>query len=295
MNESFDVAIVGSGPAALTAAIYTAREGLATVVLEKGAVGGLLATISKIDNYPGYENISGIELAEKFAAQAERFGAVIKTAEVMKIDRNDTIEVTTDEGKVNARAVVIASGSAYKKLGIPGEENAHYCATCDGPFYRDKNLVVIGGANSAVQEAIFLAKYAKHVDLVARGKFSASQKLMDELGKNGRITSHTGLAAKEIITNDGVVTAVDFGEKTLPCDGVFIFAGQTPATEFLPASRIELDENGYVKTDDGMMTNLGGVFAAGDVRSGVVRQVAVAVGEGAAVARRVRDYIGGGK
>jgi len=296
MGKVYDVVIVGSGPAGLAAAIYLAREKLSVLVIEKAIPGGLVATIDKIDNYPGRPGVRGMELAREFADQAQGFGAEIEVAEVTKISgTNDIISVATDRGDFRARAVLIATGSAYRKLGIPGEERAHYCATCDGPFYTGKKLVVVGGANSAVQEALFLTKFATHIDLVARREFSASQILMDELAKNDKITTHTNLAPTEILSDDGAVTGVKFGDKTLAADGVFVFVGQTPATEFLPISNIDLDSDGYVSTDAKLMTNLPGVFAAGDVRSGVVKQVAVAVGEGATVAHNIREFIKGNK
>ncbi|GHU07244.1 thioredoxin reductase [Alphaproteobacteria bacterium] len=295
-NKTYDVAIVGAGPAALSCAIYTAREGLSTLIIEKGAVGGIMATIDRVDNYPGLPGVAGMELAEQMEEQAEGFGAEVELAEVTKCSKsNNVVKITTDNGEISAKTVVIATGGAYKKLGIRGEEKAHYCATCDGPLFRGKELVVIGGANAAVQEAMFLSGFADHVDLVARRNFTASQVLMDELAKNDKITAHTNLRADEIVATDGVVTAVRFGDKTFACDGVFIFAGQTPATEFLPASGIDLDEDGYVLADNHLMTNIDGVFVAGDVRSGAVKQIATAVGDGAAVARYVREYLKGGK
>jgi len=292
MGKVYDTVIIGSGPAGLAAAIYTAREGLATLVLEKSVVGGLMATIDKIDNYPGLPNVSGMELTEKFANQAKSFGAEIETAEVSKImPVDDLLKITTDKGEIQAKTVLIASGSSYKKLGIPGEQFAHYCATCDGPLCRDKKLVVIGGANSAVQEALFLTKFAKKIDLVARREFTASQTLMDELKENDKVTTHTNLAATEIMSDGEVVTGVKFGDQIIECDGVFIFVGQSPSTEFLPMSRIELDDAGYVKSDDKMMTNIPGVFVAGDVRSGAIKQIVVAAGEGATAARSIREFL----
>lgn len=296
MKKIFDVAIIGSGPAALTAATYTSRENLSTVIIEKGVMGGLMATIDQVDNYPGHSGVPGLELAKKFTEQAKNFGATIERAEVTKITKNAPgFIVTTDGDKISAKTVLIATGGAYKKLGIPGEQNAHYCATCDGPFYRDKKLIVIGGANAAVQEAIFLSKFATHIDLVARNDFTATKLLMDGLAENKKIDAHKNMTATEIIVNDGIVQGVKFGDETIDADGVFILAGQTPATEFLPASNIELDDAGYVKTDDSMMTNIPGVFAAGDVRSGSVKQITVAVGEGATAANNIRKYLEGTK
>jgi thioredoxin reductase (NADPH) len=303
-KKIYDLIIVGAGPSALTAAIYSTREDIDTLLIEKGVVGGLLATIDKIENYPGFPGgIEGLTLAMDFQSQAEKFGAKFELAEVQSIKKDgDLIDVATDFGKFQSRALLIASGNSYRKLGIPGEsEYAHYCATCDGAFYRDKKLVVIGGANSAVQEAIFLTKFAAHINLVVRSKITASEILQKELAeyvKNGKISLHVGWTPDEIVATNGQVTSLDMHETNAPdkkqkieTDGVFVFAGVIPNTGFLADSGVELDKIGHIITDEEMMTNIQGIFASGDVRSGATKQVSSASGEGTTAALAIREYL----
>lgn len=296
--------MIGAGPAALTAAVYTTREDIDTVLLEKAVIGGLAATTDWIDNYPGFpEGISGLDLAENLRKQAERFGAKIELDEVSNIRKEgDVVVLDTFSGERRAKAVLIATGTEYKKLGIPGEaeylsRGVHYCATCDGAFYRDKNIIVVGGGNSAVQEALFLTKFASHIDLLVRSDvFRASDVLLHELEKNKQITVHMNTTTDEIIGDGSKVTAVKGTDKkankqvTFQTDGVFVFVGLKPNTQFL-GKDIELDEIGFVKTNDRLETSLPGVFAAGDVRSGATMQIATAVGEGATAALRIREYL----
>ena len=302
-KEILDVVMVGAGPAALTAAIYTCREDIKTVLYEKAVIGGLAAITDWVDNYPGFPNgIAGLELAENLRKQAERFGADIRLGDVMDIsDENGYKKLVTTDGDVYARTVLIATGSDYKKLGIPGEQEyyargVHYCATCDGAFYRDKRLVVVGGGNSAVQEALFLTKFASHIDLLVRSKIKASEILQHELIKHqDKITVHLGIQTNEITATNNVVTSVlgtDSGGKTVTfqTDGVFIFIGLMPNTAFLQG-KIDLDKVGMVKTDALLQTSMPGVFAAGDVRSGATMQIASASGEGATAAMMIRKYL----
>jgi thioredoxin reductase (NADPH) len=292
----YDVAIVGSGPAALGAAIYTARENLSTVIIERGVVGGLVAAIDHVDNYPGFpEGIAGMDLAANMQAQAEQLGAELRYAEALTCSKNtDVVNITTDEGKISARTLIIASGTGYRHLNIPGDEAVHYCATCDGPFYREKRLVVIGGANSAVQEAIFLSKFASHVDLCARSTIKADQALVKKLRQlDGKITVHEGYVPREIILDKGVIHGVRFDADTIAADGVFVLAGSVPSTDWLAESGVKLDPEEYVITDAAMQTNVAGIYAAGDVRSGSVRQITTAVGDGAIAARSIRHYLEG--
>lgn len=297
-----DLVIVGAGPAALSAAVYTTREDIDTVLLEKGAVGGLAAVTDWIDNYPGFsKGISGLDLAAELEGQAERFGARIEYAEVTKIvDEGETKKVVTMDGEFNAKAVLIATGTDYKKLGVPGEQEyygrgVHYCATCDGAFYRDKRLVVVGGGNSGVQEALFLTRFATHIDLLVRTTVKASEVLQHELAKNDKITVHLNTSVDEIVGEDKKVVKV-VGQKdgqpaTFETDGVFVFIGLLPNTTFLKDSDIELDEFGFVKTDLSLRTNMPGVYCSGDVRSGATMQIATAVGEGATAALQIRHFL----
>jgi len=308
MNKIYDLVIVGAGPSALTAAIYTTREDINTVLIEKGVIGGLMATIDKIENYPGFpDGIEGLTLAMDFQAQAEKFGAKIEFAEVQKIKKvGDLIKITTDAGEFETRAALIASGNDYRKLGIPGEKElygkgVHYCATCDGAFYRDKKLAVIGGANSAIQEAIFLTKFATHVDIVVRSHVKASEVLKKELAKyveDGKITVHEGWTPDEILSTDDLVSGVATHKTYAPneklvidADGVFIFAGVIPNTEFLAESGVELDKVGHIITNKDLMTNISGIFASGDVRSGATKQVTSACGEGTTASLAIREYL----
>lgn len=305
-KEIHDVVMVGAGPAALSAAIYTTREDIDTVLIEKGVIGGLAAVTDWVDNYPGFpKGLAGLDLAEGLREQAERFGADIRLGEVMKIqDEGDLKKLETTDGEIYAKSVLIATGSDYKKLGIPGEKEyyargVHYCATCDGAFYRDKRLVVVGGGNSAVQEAIFLTKFASHIDLLVRGeKLRASDILQQELKKHtDKITVHFNTTTDEIVGKDNKVIKVVGTDKNaskkveIETDGVFIFIGLLPNTDFLQGSGVELDEIGMVKTDAELHTNVKGIFAAGDVRSGATMQIASAAGEGATAALMMRKYL----
>jgi thioredoxin reductase (NADPH) len=304
-NKIHDVVMIGAGPSALAAAIYTTREDIETVLYEKSVVGGLAAITDKVDNYPGFpEGIEGMKLASELQAQAERFGAVIDFGDVSEIrDNGDTKTVVVDGKDVQTKTVLIATGSEYKKIGVPGEEEyfgrgVHYCATCDGAFYRDKKLAVVGGGNSAVQEAIFLTRFASHIDMLVRSDFRASDVLVEELQKyidSGKITVHKQTATDEIVTENQIVTGVKItkdGEQTmLTADGVFVFVGLLPNTQFLENSIIELDPVGHIKTNLKLETAMPGVFASGDVRSGATLQIASAVGEGATAALNIREYI----
>lgn len=306
-KEVHDVIMVGAGPAALTAAIYTTREDIDTVLFEKGVIGGLAAVTDWVDNYPGFpEGIAGLDLAENLRKQAERFGSDIRLGEVLKIsDEGKLKKLETTDGDMYAKTVLIATGSDYKKLGIPGEteyyaRGVHYCATCDGAFYRDKRLVVSGGGNSAVQEALFLTKFASHIDLLVRSEIRASEILIHELEKNkDKITVHLGTTTDDIVGADvdGMnkvvkVTGTKDGKKVdFETDGIFVFIGLQPNTQFLKEGPIELDEIGMVKTDVDLRTNVAGIFAAGDVRSGANMQIASATGEGATAAMMIRKYL----
>ncbi len=307
-KKLYDLVVVGAGPAALTASIYTTREDLETVLFEKGVIGGLAAITDWVDNYPGFaQGIAGLELADQLQKQAERFGAVIELGEVNEIiDKKDHKLLKTTSGDFRAKAVLIATGCDYKKIDVPGEKEyfargVHYCATCDGAFYRDKRLVVVGGGNSAVQEAIFLTKFASHIDLLVRGDtFRASDVLVQELKKHSdKITVHLNTTTDEIVGKDNMVVKVlGTNKKTgrkqeYPTDGVFIFVGLLPNTGFLQESKIKLDDQNFVVTNQNLETSMKGVFAAGDVRSGATMQIASAAGEGATAALKIREYLEG--
>lgn len=302
-----DVIIIGAGPAALSAAIYTTREDIDTLLFERGVVGGLAAVTDWVDNYPGFpKGIAGLELADDLRQQAERFGAKIELGEVTNItDEGKYKRLETTSGPMLAKAVLIATGSDYKKIGVPGEQEyyahgVHYCATCDGAFYRDKRLVVVGGGNSAVQESMFLTRFASHIDLLVRSDhMRASEILQHELLEKhkDKITVHFNTTTDEIVGQDGHVVKVigtdtTTGQKVeFPTDGVFVFVGLKPNTEFLQGSAVELDEIGFIKSKESLETALPGVFVAGDVHSGATMQIASATGEGATAALRLREYL----
>jgi thioredoxin reductase (NADPH) len=307
-DKPLDLVIVGAGPAALSAAIYTSREDIDTTLFEKGAIGGLAAVTDWVDNYPGFaDGIEGLKLSDAMRAQAERFGARIELGEVMSItEENGLKKLDTTEGEIQAKAVLIATGSDYNKINVPGEmeyyaRGVHYCATCDGAFYRDKKLVVVGGGNSAVQEAIFLTRFATHIDLLVRGpKFRASEVLQHEIKKHeDKITVHFNTSTDEIVGVDNKVAKVlgtdkpSGDKKEFLTDGVFVFVGLSPNTGFLEGSGVNLDEQKFIKSDARLMTNVPGVFVAGDVRSGATMQIASATGEGATAALMIREYLEG--
>lgn len=304
-EKTVDVVMVGAGPSALAAAVYTTRENISTILVEKGVIGGLAAITDLVDNYPGFsKGITGMELADELKAQAERFGAQIEL---------DQVESIIDEGEYKrvkglgtdylAKAVLISTGSDYKKIGVPGEEEfygrgVHYCATCDGAFYRDKHIIVVGGGNSAAQEALFLTKFASKVEVLIRGEaWKASEVLVEEIEAHDNIIVHFNTATDEIIGQDNHVTKVigtDMAKNKkveFKTDGVFVFVGLMPNTGFLKDTKIELDEVGFIKTDEDLMTSMEGVFASGDVRSGATMQIASAVGEGATAALKIRKYL----
>ena len=301
-----DVIMIGAGPSALAAAVYTTREEIDTVLVEKGVIGGLAAITDWVDNYPGFTNgIEGMKLAEQLQGQAERFGADIRYGEVTGLtDKGDHKIIHTTDSELKAKAVLIATGSDYKKIGVPGEaeyygRGVHYCATCDGAFYREKRLVVVGGGNSAVQEAIFLTRFTTHIDLLVRSTIKASEVLQRDLEKfvkEGKITVHLDTTPLEIIASDGKnvdsVKASKAGEQVeYKVDGVFVFVGLLPNTGFLKNTGVALDDQGFIKSDSALQTTVRGVFVSGDVRSGATMQIASAVGEGATVALKMREFL----
>jgi thioredoxin reductase (NADPH) len=304
-NTVKEVVIIGTGPSALTAAIYTTRDEIETVLYEKSIIGGLASTTDIIENYPGFpKGIGGMALTDNIKQQAERFGAKIEFGEVSALSDEGKFKTIVVDGKlVKAKAVLIASGSNYAKLNIPGESDfcgrgVHYCATCDGAFYRDKNVVVVGGGNAAFQEAIFLTRFAKHIDLLVRNRILAStilQRKVQEYIEAGKIKLQTGIELKEIKGSSGRVVAIRVTKKDrlieLTTDGIFIFIGLKPNTDFLISSGIKLDKTGFVKANKQLETSIPGVFASGDVRSGATMQVAAAVGDGAIAGIGICEYL----
>ncbi len=304
-SKIYDLVVVGAGAAGLTSAIYASRDGWETLVLEKEASGGLAATTHLIENYPGFpEGIDGSELMEKFAEQAKRFGAqIVEFEEVTGLKKNTDgiFEIATTGATYKGRTVILATGSSPKHLGIPGEEEfankgVSYCATCDGPLFKGQDVVVIGCGNSGLQEAQILLEYAKSVTFVEFLSYSIAEKvLQDRVVHHPKVKCYFSHMAVEIKGDDFVNAIVIKDRETgalkeIPTQGVFVYVGYRPYTDFVKGV-VELDERGYILTDAHMHTNIPGVFAAGDVRSGNLAQVAVAVGDGAKAAIAVREYL----
>ncbi|MDN5346987.1 MAG: thioredoxin reductase [Clostridia bacterium] len=299
----YDVIIVGGGPAGLTAALYTARGGLKTLVLEMGLPGGQAALTDKIENYPGFpEGIGGPELMQNFADQARRFGAEIKMERVERVALKEQVKViTTSQGDYRCRAVILAPGARPKPLGVPGEEafrgrGVSYCATCDGAFFRDKKIAVVGGGDSAVEEALFLTRFGREVAIIhRRDQLRAIKVLQDRARDNPKISFRWNTVVTEICGEQKVeklkLKDVKTGEtREENFDGVFIFIGLEPNTDFL-SGEVTLDPAGYIVTNPSLGTSAAGVFAAGDARVKELRQVSTAVGDGALAAMGVERYL----
>jgi thioredoxin reductase (NADPH) len=301
----YDLIVVGGGPAGLTAALYAAREGIDTLIIEQSAAGGQAGVTERIENYPGFpEGVNGAYLAEQMRLQAERFGVEILQARSVTNLRSegDFRIVSTDTGdEYSSGALVVATGSRYRRLNVPGEEDLigagiHFCATCDGPFYKDQELLVIGGGNSAVEEGIFLTRFASKVTILARGdRLRASQILRERVENEPKLEVRTHTWVQEFRGNSKVesvlVTDSRSGEsEELHPAGVFVFIGLDPNTGFVRGT-LDTDGWGFIKTDMTFQSSMSGVYAAGDVRAGSTKQLAAAVGEGTTAAMMVRGYL----
>jgi thioredoxin reductase (NADPH) len=299
-DMTFDLLIIGGGPGGLTAAIYALRGKLSTLLIEKTGIGGQIALTDIIENYPGVDPMSGAELMDKFETQAKSFGLKTESAEVTGIeDAGEYRRIVTTSGEYRAKTVIIASGAKWRKLGAPGEaaytgRGVSYCATCDGFFFRNKDVVVVGGGDTAVKEALFLAKMVNKVHLVHRRDRLRAEKIHQEQAlANPKIECHWDTVVEEI-SGDKTVTGVktknvktgESGE--IRSDGVFVFVGVQPNSEFFAGDK---DTQGFIATDRQMATSMEGVFAVGDVRDTPLRQVATAVGDGAVAAFSAQDFI----
>jgi thioredoxin reductase (NADPH) len=303
----YELIVIGGGPAGLTASIYAAREGIDTLIIEKSALGGQAGVTERIDNYPGFpEGIGGAELAERIIQQARRYDvSMLSAVGVRTVDRDGEYLCVTTEGgdEYGAKAVIVATGSTYRKMGVPGEDDligagVHFCATCDGPFYRgSKELMVIGGGNSGVEEGLFLTQFTDKVVLLEyKEELKASALLQEKARSSPKFEIHTNTQVQELRGADGKLSAVIAKERSTgetlefhPA-GAFVFIGLTPNTGFLK-DKIELDKWGFAVTDVSLQSSMPGVFIAGDSRAGSTKQLASAVGEGAAVLIQVRQYL----
>ncbi|NJN97600.1 MAG: FAD-dependent oxidoreductase [Anaerolineales bacterium] len=306
----------------MTTAIYAARDGYTVMVIDEGALGGQASTTENLDNYPGFpEGIRGAEWSQRVVAQARRFGVEFLQAQtVVGLRRvNNTLCIkTSDDREYESSVVLIATGADYRRLGIEGEEDfigagVHFCSTCDGPFYKNKRVAVVGGGNSATDEALGLLRFAEHVTMLVRGdQLKASKVAIDKAAADERITIRYNTAVTRLAGSEGKLNAVHIkdrhtgAEEVLRPDGLFVFIGQQPNTGFLQNSGVLLDEGGFVLTGphlarhpawagdgepDILATSVPGVFAAGDVRTGSTKQVASAAGEGATAALLIREYL----
>jgi len=302
-EKNYDVVVLGAGPAGLTAAIYTGRAKLKTLVVEKEAIGGEAASTDWIDNYPGFpEGVGGVDLAEKMEKQAKRFGATVLYGDIRDLDLKSQPKTMIVNGeKVTAKAVVLATGTHPKELGVPGEKElkgrgVSYCATCDAPFFKDKEIAVIGGGNSGLQESLFLLKYVKSIKIVEFLPYLTAEPILQdrileyknvEAFPHHRLVSINGKDKVESITVENRSTNEKFDMKV---EGVFVYVGLEPNTDFLK-DQVKLNDWGYIEVTPNMETNIAGVFAAGDVRDTLVRQVATAVGDGAHAAVIANKFI----
>ena len=302
-NNCFDVIIIGGGPAGYTAALYAARANLTAMVIEKFAPGGQMATTEIVENYPGFvEGINGFELGMQMKKGAERFGVKTKLAEVksVELDKNPKL-IHTSKDTFQAKTIILALGAYPRELGLPNERNLRgrgvsYCATCDGMFYKDKTVVIVGGGNTAVADAIFLAKICKKVYLVhRRDELRASKTYMESLEKTENIefiwsSEVVEILADEFVTGVKVKSRKDDSVRMVACDGIFVAIGNVPNTELING-QVELDEAGYVPADETTRTNIPGVFAVGDMRNKPLRQIVTAVADGAVASKYAEEYI----
>ena len=303
-----DLAIIGTGPAALTAAIYAARDGLKVVLFEKSAVGGLVITSELIENYPGFpDGISGYELGQNMRKQAERFGAEIRYGEVTSIQgQADNSVLIIDSEQIEARSVLLAPGNSYRRLNINKEADfigrgIHFCVTCDGPFYKGQEIVAVGGGDTAVEDSLFLSRFSK-VKLIVRSKIRAQeilQKKLKQAEADGKSEVYLNAEIEQIVENsddetrkvDGVIVRQNGKKIELKIPAIFEFIGLIPNTEFLESTQIDLTKSGEIIVDNNYMTNLPGVFAAGDAIKDAQKQLIIAAASGADAAIKIREFL----
>ena len=304
MSEKiYDVVIIGAGPAGMTAAVYTSRANLSTLMLERGVPGGQMANTEEVENYPGFETILGPELSTKMFDHAKKFGAEYAYGDVKEIvdgEEYKTIKAGSKEYK--ARAIIISSGAEYKKIGVPGEKElggrgVSYCAVCDGAFFKGKELFVIGGGDSAVEEGVYLTRFASKVTIVHRRDELRAQKILqDRAFANEKVNVIWNHTLKQINEKDGkvgsvtLVSTLNGEEEELKADGVFIYIGMLPLTKPFEGLGIT-NATGYIETNEQMETSVPGIFAAGDVREKTLRQIVTATGDGSIAAQAAQHYV----
>lgn len=302
-EKIYDVVIIGAGPAGMTAAVYTSRANLSTLMIERGIPGGQMANTEEVENYPGFDTILGPELSTKMFDHAKKFGAEYAYGDVTEIiDGEEYKTIKSGAKEYKTRAIIISTGAEYKKMGVPGEKElggrgVSYCAVCDGAFFKQKNLVVVGGGDSAVEEGVYLTRFADKVTIVhRREKLRAQKILQDRAFANEKIDFIWNATVKEINEADGKVgsvtlqSTVDGTESDFDTNGVFIYIGMLPLTKPFESLGI-LNDAGYILTNDNMETTVPGIFAAGDVREKSLRQIVTATGDGSIAAQAVQHYV----
>lgn len=305
-SDTYDVVIVGGGPTGLTTAIYTARENLRTLVVDRSALGGQAGVTERLDNYPGFpDGVGGAELADRMAAQAARYGVeLLQAVDVSAVEVGERLTVRLATGQtLQAGAVLLATGSTYRRTGAEGEDDligagVHFCATCDGPFYSDADeVVVVGGGNSGLEEGLFLTQFARHVTVVEYADdLGGSRLLQDKVLAHPAMTVLTATEVAAFLSEDGAFAGVRLRDRATSqvrdhrAAGAFVFVGLDPNTAWLDGT-VDTDARGFVTTDRTFATSVPGVFAAGDVRAGSTKQLASAVGEGAAAALQIRYHL----
>lgn len=302
-DKIYDVIIIGAGPAGMTAALYTSRADLDTLMIERGVPGGQMVNTAEVENYPGFDSILGPDLSDKMFSGAKQFGAEYAYGDIKGIDNELAYKTVYAGSKAyKARAIIIATGAEHRKLGVPGEDElsgrgVSYCAVCDGAFFKNRELVVVGGGDSAVEEGTYLTRYASKVTIIhRRDKLRAQQILQDRAFKNDKVDFIWNHTAEEIVGDGSKVTGVkiisteDGSEKTVSADGVFIYVGLVPLTKPFQDLGIT-DGEGYIITDEELRTEIPGIFAAGDVRAKSLRQIVTAAGDGGLAGQNAQKYV----
>ena len=302
-EKIYDVVIIGAGPAGMTAAVYTSRANLSTLMIERGIPGGQMANTEEVENYPGFDHILGPELSTKMFEHAKKFGAEYAYGDVSEIiDGEEYKTIISGKKQYKTRAIIVSTGAEYKKLGVPGESElggrgVSYCAVCDGAFFKNKNLIVVGGGDSAVEEGVYLTRFAEKVTIVHRREALRAQKILqDRAFANEKIDFIWNSTVKQINEANGkvggvtLVSTVDGTETEVEADGVFVYVGMLPLTKpFVPLNIT--NDMGYIITNEKMETAVPGIFAAGDVRDKMLRQIVTATGDGSIAAQSAQHYI----